>query len=49
MMSLLCSNMAACYQRLGNLGETVEACLTAIHLNSNSFQPYLRLARAFVK
>ena len=42
--------MAACYLSLGNLEETVEACLTAIYLNNGtSFQPYLRLARAFVK
>merc|ERR1719500_1203659 len=41
--------MAACYLRLGNLEETVEACLIAIDLNSTSFQPYLRLASAFVK
>ena len=41
--------MAACYLRLGYLEKTVKACLTAIDLNSTSFQPYLRLARAFVK
>ena len=41
--------MAACSLSLGNLEETVEACLTAIFFNSTSFQPYLRLARAFVK
>ena len=41
--------MAACYLRLGYLEKTVKACLTAIDLNSTSFQPYLRLASAFVK